>query len=275
MKTAYLLFAALVISCSASAQNLIINGSLETNTATGNSYNLSGNWPSVVSNSWEIDGGVMSLVTSNGCGPASDGNWFVTNCPGCSIFASYLAFSLKLTTPLVSGNQYTVSFDKKYCGDSTLIDIGSTNDSVLIGTAIHTFAGPTSSTWSHESYVFIASASDSYLTVNATIPVSSSGFLALDNFKLVTGAVGIDEPEDQTAFSIYPNPAKDKFTVALKTGFTNARLEIVNLLGEKIYEENKINAPGKEIHPETLSAGIYFVKIFDGAKQSIQKLIIE
>ena len=50
---------------------------------------------------------------------------------------------------------------------------------------------------------------------------------------------------------------------------------ILNLLGDKIFEENIFNESKKEINLKNISDGIYFVKVFDGEKQFTKKLIIE
>src|SRR6186713_2700709 len=85
MKTFIVLFSAMLLYNLSISQNLLLNGSFESNAAIGNTFGLSTNWAATVSDSWEIDAGIMSLITSNNCGTASDGNWYVTNCPGCSI----------------------------------------------------------------------------------------------------------------------------------------------------------------------------------------------
>ena len=53
---------------SANAQNLILNGSFENNTATGNMTNLTTNWSNYVANSWQVDAGSMNLDSSFRCG---------------------------------------------------------------------------------------------------------------------------------------------------------------------------------------------------------------
>ena len=74
MKKIYFLFISAVVICtSAFSQNLLLNGSFESNTASSNTLGLTTMWQSTVANSWEVGSGTMDLITSNNCGTASDG----------------------------------------------------------------------------------------------------------------------------------------------------------------------------------------------------------
>lgn len=52
-------------------------------------------------------------------------------------------------------------------------------------------------------------------------------------------------------------------------------VEILNILGEKVFTENILNEPKKQINLKNISSGIYFVKVFDGEKYYCKKIIIE
>ena len=47
-----------------------------------------------------------------------------------------------------------------------------------------------------------------------------------------------------------------------------------NILGENIFTETIYSESQKEINLKNISAGIYFVIVFDGEKQYIRKLIV-
>ena len=112
-------------------------------------------------------------------------------------------------------SRQSVQFDKKYCGNSTSIIIGTTNDSTLVGNTIHTFTGASVSAWVQESYVFQAPVPANYVTVAVNLMPGDTGFIALDNFKLFAGAVAIDERSGSQSFlNIYPNPASWEVTVS-------------------------------------------------------------
>jgi len=77
--------------------------------------------------------------------------------------------------------------------------------------------------------------------------------------------------------SVYPNPVKDKFELAV-TGLqkNNLEIEIVNAQGQKVWQERvSINTTsGKTSIPAaTLSKGLYYIKINDAGSQQIIPLI--
>lgn len=82
---------------------------------------------------------------------------------------------------------------------------------------------------------------------------------------------GIDETIEETAFEVYPNPANNILTVAVRlpqcdsptTGQTTYR--ITNLMGQTLLQGD-INANEQTINIESLPAGMYFITI-DGATQ--------
>lgn len=257
------------ISFSAAAQNFILNGSFENNSATGNLSGLTSNWSSYVSGSWEVDGGTMDLITSDNCGTASDGNWFVRTSPQDEIWP-YLAFSLKLSTPISVGPLYFISFDKMYCGpNSSPIDVGISNDSTLLGTVIHTFDAPLVNSWATESYSFLAPSSAKYLTVNVGI-TGGTGEVALDNFVLQF-VDGIDELSP-LPITVFPNPFSGSLTTRhIPAG---ADVEIENLLGASLYKQ-KATGGNHILLLDFLAAGTYVLRINDGTQQKIMKLIKE
>jgi hypothetical protein len=79
---------------------------------------------------------------------------------------------------------------------------------------------------------------------------------------------------DNSTLSIYPNPAKDRFTLQLETEFTNAQLQIFNTLGENIYSTQIVNSTSYIVHQD-LPSGIYFVKVSEGEKMFTEKLIVQ
>jgi uncharacterized repeat protein (TIGR03803 family) len=87
---------------------------------------------------------------------------------------------------------------------------------------------------------------------------------------------GIDETDlNRNAFSIFPNPAKDKITIRLNAEIKNGIVTVSTLQGAIISEENIFNGYSKEIQLQNIAAGIYFVKVADGEKLMSRKLIIQ
>ncbi len=254
------------------SQNLILNGSFENNNATTNSVNLTTAWSTTVADCFEVDFGSMDLITSNTCGTASDGNWFVTCSPTGSVWP-YLAFSFKLNSTLTFGAQYTLTFDKRYCGPNTSpIDIGLSNDSTLMGTAVHTFTAPLSNTWSSETYVFQAMLAANYLTVNIGV-AGGTGTVGLDNFNLQPVVTGFDEAKLEE-YKIFPNPSNGVLSISTKDKVNTIKVEVFNMVGDKVYQvilkKNEL-----KIDVSCLPKGIYFIKIDDGEKKSIKKIILQ
>ncbi|MBL0048485.1 MAG: T9SS type A sorting domain-containing protein [Bacteroidetes bacterium] len=76
-------------------------------------------------------------------------------------------------------------------------------------------------------------------------------------------------------FNIFPNPTSDNFTISFNKKITKGFLQIFNLLGNKVFEENIFEQSQKEIQLKSISPGIYFVKVLDGEYEYCSKLILE
>ena len=74
------------------------------------------------------------------------------------------------------------------------------------------------------------------------------------------------------ALPIYPNPAKNKFTVSIPQ-LTTGTIEIFNPIGEKVYSTAIIGK--QQTINNKLPSGIYFVKVTDREKQFVEKLIVQ
>ncbi len=88
--------------------------------------------------------------------------------------------------------------------------------------------------------------------------------------------VGINEnPNKQSGFDCYPNPAKDKITIEIPVLKSNneSYFTICNINGEEVIKD-KISQSGKsEIDISTLSSGLYFVKLITDNNVEIKKII--
>jgi hypothetical protein len=91
----------------------------------------------------------------------------------------------------------------------------------------------------------------------------------------VESSTGIYEAQSEDAMDVYPNPAHDKITVSVPFSFSlvNCQLSIVNLMGQQVYSTS-INRQHESINCN-LPAGIYFVKITDGNRVGVKKLVVE
>ncbi|MFD2727618.1 Ig-like domain-containing protein [Hyunsoonleella rubra] len=84
-----------------------------------------------------------------------------------------------------------------------------------------------------------------------------------------------DEALRSPSIKIYPNPARDKFTVAFQNISTIRRVEIYSILGKLVYQ-NSISKSKQEIESSDFTAGVYIVKAFsDSNKEFHTKLVIK
>jgi hypothetical protein len=70
---------------------------------------------------------------------------------------------------------------------------------------------------------------------------------------------------------IYPNPAHNKLNIECK--MKNAELKMYDITGRMVREE-KIHSPLSTFNFQ-LSRGVYFVRVSDGERVSVQKLVVE
>ena len=79
----------------------------------------------------------------------------------------------------------------------------------------------------------------------------------------------------KTSIRVYPNPAKDNFTLKFQN-INNAKLEIYNMLGKVVYQNATNNGIIEVKSGHNLSSGIYFVKaLAENNKVYQTKLIIK
>lgn len=77
---------------------------------------------------------------------------------------------------------------------------------------------------------------------------------------------------DFNSFSIYPNPSNGHFTIQLKDSAEASNVEILSILGQRIY--SKENSMSSSININNIQKGIYIVRITQGSKTSSKKIII-
>ena len=85
-----------------------------------------------------------------------------------------------------------------------------------------------------------------------------------------SNTLGITDTETLN-FSLYPNPAKSNITISAKKSGVN-KIEIYNLLGQKIIDKQFDTVDTKTIDVSVLKAGVYIVKI---NKNTSKRLIVK
>jgi hypothetical protein len=74
---------------------------------------------------------------------------------------------------------------------------------------------------------------------------------------------------------IYPNPASTYVMILFDKNVQEGTVEIFNILGRKVFEENIYQVTKKEINLQTISNGIYLIRLFDGKRYFNKKIIAE
>jgi len=140
--------------------------------------------------------------------------------------------------------------------------------------------------WVQISGTYIANGGEKYLTIGNfnddinTLVDSTSGtlmgaYLFIDDVSVVDCTVGINEIENhQLQFFISPNPVD--YELRIKYEFTNATLEITNVLGNVVLIESvKSDEKNIKINVSNFSKGVYFVKVFNDKGVTVKKFVKE
>ena len=107
-----------------------------------------------------------------------------------------------------------------------------------------------------------------YSTTNWTNIDATSTFV---NNQAECDALSVAENSFETQINLYPNPAKNSFSIMNKNNFTIEQIRIYNLLGKLVYNttENRTS-----ISTSSLVNGVYFVKLKNGNQFITKKIII-
>jgi hypothetical protein len=91
-----------------------------------------------------------------------------------------------------------------------------------------------------------------------------------------TRLTGINEVYGNTFVNVYPNPSNGTFSVAMQNVSDKARIEVYNLVGQKVYQ-SELNADKTQIDLSNQSAGIYLYKIttLEGSHISNGKVVVQ
>jgi hypothetical protein len=122
-----------------------------------------------------------------------------------------------------------------------------------------------------------ASAIDSY-TINGQTYTASGTYT-----QLLTNAAGCDSSltinltldftglnENEQLFSLYPNPVKDIFVIAVAPELIGQEFHMTNIEGKSVLSQ-LIGTANQAINVQQLPSGIYFLQIGEG----VQKVLVE
>lgn len=92
------------------------------------------------------------------------------------------------------------------------------------------------------------------------------------------GVSVVENDQISSSLNVYPNPARDRFTVSItQEDLSDLTLELFNLSGQIVYS-NQVKAVFSyqtEIDAGTLSRGVYYLKVCSGKEVNIKKIVIE
>jgi gliding motility-associated-like protein len=185
MKRIVILCGLLLLGVVSHTQNLL-NGSFENNSAVFDQINLvNASFNSFMLDTYAFGSfGNMDIINSSTyCGAAQNGSWYVSLTGGLTD-----AITMTLSTPLVSGQTYTLTFWDRGCiafsTSSPAVQIGVSNVNSDIGTVVYTAATPVESVWTQRTATFVAPINGLYLSVSTPVG-STSDWVQIDNFSFV------------------------------------------------------------------------------------------
>lgn len=118
-------------------------------------------------------------------------------------------------------------------------------------------------------------------TANVFITTSSGNYAAIISTGLCSDTTvcifydGINNGvSNGNSFLVYPNPFNDVIRIEIKMPCSNCRIEVMNILGEKIISQ-KVMANDTLINTEQIPSGIYFIKIVSDTWSSVKKVVKE
>lgn len=79
-----------------------------------------------------------------------------------------------------------------------------------------------------------------------------------------------------SGFNVYPNPAKDRLTIELKTTYNNATITLASLHGRTVYRQNLDRAKSSfDIDVSAVSKGMYMLQLHTEKEVLLRKILIE
>ncbi|RKE98786.1 T9SS type A sorting domain-containing protein [Ichthyenterobacterium magnum] len=98
-------------------------------------------------------------------------------------------------------------------------------------------------------------------------------YMPLQNQGMIVSAIDITlsiDEFDTLQFSLYPNPAKNQFTIQLDASVQLEQVIVYNILGQEVLTSKNI-----VVNTSNLVSGSYFVKVSTSKGKTTKKLIIE
>ncbi len=88
-----------------------------------------------------------------------------------------------------------------------------------------------------------------------------------------SSGTGIDNFDDNSAISVYPNPTKDFLNI--ENIESNTYVELCSILGNTIIAQKNNNSEKMQLDIRNLSKGLYFLKIENNRNKSIRTIVLQ
>jgi photosystem II stability/assembly factor-like uncharacterized protein len=98
--------------------------------------------------------------------------------------------------------------------------------------------------------------------------------VSIDNFTIDATALLAVENLEETNFKVYPNPSNAIFNIKRKYS-ESMQLSVYDITGKLVHQEKNIETSNYPLNLSGLSQGIYFLKITEGNKQAVKRLLLK
>jgi hypothetical protein len=272
MKNTYLLILS-VLSLSTPAfvtAQTLLNGSFE-NTTGACSYNLTNaSFDGMMNDCYAFGSGDQLDILDNSCGfgTAEDGTHFV----GLAVDITNTltdGFSMKLSSPLLAGNIYTLSFynrkDQGY--NANLLEIGYSSDSASFGTAIDTAALPSTS-WDFVTMTFTPAINCSYITVRTI--AGAYGWNFVDDFTVWDITNTGDPAAGDRMVQVYPNPTSGVVSFATSSACIIESVTVKDIQGKTL-----LVSRNSSVDITGFPAGVYVFELATNNGRVVKRIVKE
>lgn len=256
MKKLYTLMFTAVLAFSASAQNLVTNGSFDDGLA---------GWTAGFPTSYTLP----TLVPGDGSDGTNSAQYTPTATTG-----------FYQDVPVVAGNTIKISFWYKSTGDDTDSRIWS-NYKDAAGTVIYQEATntddplrnnngwlATSATWTLKEITVVVPANATTLVL--AVRAYSNSSVGFDQFSVVDQTLGVKQ-NAIAGLQVYPNPVVNGTLYINTTANASKAVAIYDVLGKQVVNTTTENA----VNVSNLNAGVYIVKVTEEGKTATRKLVIK
>ena len=168
-------------------------------------------------------------------------------------------------------SNYNLNFRIAGYGGKVSLYYDDANNTALIGTVTFTSTGGWQ-TWQDFKLSVPLSVGPHILKVYVDVEGFNMNYL---NFDLQPSALSSNIAD--AGFILYPNPAKDGFTIKYTCTSNSTQMDIFNLEGRIVLSEQFSSKAKivKTYSANRLQKGVYLVKIIDGTKLMTQKLVVK